>query len=199
VLPRSSRDSGLLLQWATHLRCGTHLQWATHLRWVTPLAVVVGLGLSGCSGGEAPGPTAPARPAQPTAATKAAPASAPEPASPPYVYEAKGRRDPFSPLIAPRVVEDKTRPKPGLAGLNVNELKLAGIIWESHASFALVEAPNGAGYVLRVNDIVGENARVTDITPEAVTFEVKDVRAGAAASQPARTRVVELRLKKKEG
>jgi Tfp pilus assembly protein PilP len=197
VLPRSSRDSGLLLRWSTHLRCGTHLQWATHLRCVPALAVVMGLGLSGCSGGEAPGPTAPARPAQPTAATQAAPAPAPKAgAPPPYVYEAKGRRDPFRPLIAPRVAEDKTRPKPGLAGLNVNELKLAGIVWERRASFALVEAPNGAGYVLRVNDIVGENARVTDITPEAVTFEVKDVRPGAAASQPARTRVVELRLKK---
>lgn len=192
MLPRSSRDSGLLLRWATHLRCGTHL-WC-----VTALAVVVGLGLSGCSGGGAPGPTAPARPAQRTAAKPAAPASAPEAggAPPPYVYEAKGRRDPFVPLIAPRVIEEKTRPKPGLAGLSVNELKLAGIIWESHASFALVEAPNGAGYVLRVNDIVGENARVTNITPEAVTFEVQDVRPGAAASQPARTRVVELRLKK---
>ena len=158
--------------------------------------MVMGLALSGCSGGEAPGPTAPMRPARHTAATKAAPASAPEPAPPPYVYEAKGRRDPFSPLIAPRAAEEKSRPKPGLAGLNVNELKLAGIIWESHASFALVEAPNGAGYVLHVNDIVGENARVTDITPEAVTFEVKDVRPGAATSQPARTRVMELRLKK---
>jgi Tfp pilus assembly protein PilP len=94
------------------------------------------------------------------------------------------------------VAEEKTRTKPGLAGLNVNELKLAGIIWESHASYALVEAPNGAGYVLRVNDIVGENARVTDITPEAVTFEVKVVGAGVAAPQPARTRVMELRLKK---
>lgn len=186
MLPRSSRDSGLLLRWATHLRC------------VPALAVVVGLGLSGCSGGGAPGPTAPARPAKPTAAKPVAPTSAPEAggAAPPYVYEAKGRRDPFLPLIAPRAAEDKTRPKPGLAGLSVNELKLAGIIWESHASFALVEAPNGAGYVLRVNDIVGENARVTGITPEAVTFEVKDVRPGAAASQPAGTRVVELRLKK---
>jgi len=194
VLPRSSRDSGLLLRWATHLRCGTHLQW------VPPLAVVMGLALSGCSGGEAPGPTSatPVRASRSAAATKAAPASAPEAgkAAAPYVYEAKGRRDPFSPLIAPRAAEEKTRTKPGLAGLNVNELKLAGIIWESHASYALVEAPNGAGYVLRVNDIVGENARVTDITPEAVTFEVKDVRAGAAASQPARTRVMELRLKK---
>jgi Tfp pilus assembly protein PilP len=115
------------------------------------------------------------------------------------VYETKGRRDPFRPLIAPRVAEAKARPKTGLAALEVSELKLAGIVWEQRGFFALVEAPNGAGYVLRVNDSVGENARVANITPQAVTFEVKvEVKGGPPPSQPARTRAVELRLRKEE-
>jgi len=95
-------------------------------------------------------------------------------------------------------VAGKAKPT-GLAALQVNELKLAGIVWEQRGFFALVEAPNGAGYVLRVNDTVGGSARVTNITPQAVTFEVRvEVRGGTTPSQPARTRVVELRLRKEE-
>jgi Tfp pilus assembly protein PilP len=190
VLPRSSRDSGILRR------------WATHLGWVPALLVVMGLGLSGCSSETTtPSPTAPARPPQAAAASPAASAPAPKPAAPLYAYEAKGRRDPFLPLIAPRVPEVGGRSKPtGLAALQVNELKLAGIVWEQRGFFALVEAPNGAGYVLRVNDTVGGGARVTSITPQAVTFEVRIgvTRGEATPSQPTRTRMVELRLRKEE-
>jgi Tfp pilus assembly protein PilP len=185
VLPRSSRGSGI------PLRC------------VLVLAVVMGLGLSGCSGESAPATTPPPRPPQPqaAAATPAAPTPAPDlkPVVPPYAYEGKGRRDPFRPLIAPRLAETKSRPKTGLAALEANELKLAGIIWEQRGYFALVEAPNGSGYVLRVNDMVGGDTRVTKITPEAVTFEVgAGMRGGPTPSLSGKTRVVELRLRKEE-
>lgn len=171
------------------------------LRCVPVLAVVMVLGLSGCSGESTPATTPPPKPSQPQAAvaTPAVAAPAPKPVVPPFVYEAKGRRDPFRPLIAPRLVETKSRPRTGLAALEVNELKLAGIIWEQRGYFALVEAPNGSGYVLRVNDTVGGDARVTRITPEAVTFEVgAGMRGGPTPSQLAKTRVVELRLRKEE-
>jgi Tfp pilus assembly protein PilP len=195
VLPRSSRGSGTHCGWVPAPRWVTRLRWTIRLWRMPALAVVMGLSLSGCSGGGAPAPTAPSRPSQAAAAKPAAPAPAPKPAAPPYVYETKGRRDPFRPLIAPRVAEVKPRPKTGLAALEVSELKLSGIIWEQRGFFALVEAPNGAGYVLRVSDPVGENARVTNITPQGVTFEVK---AGGTPSQPARGRMVELRLRKEE-
>jgi len=164
------------------------------------IIVVAVLGLAGCSGGGSPTPTPPARLPQPVAATPAPPAATPTPgtaaASPPFMYETKGRRDPFRPLIAPRVVEPRTRPKTGLAALEVSELKLAGIIWEQRGYLALVEAPNGAGYVLRPNDIVGDDARVAKITSEGVTFEVKG--AIVAPQAQARARIVELRLRKEE-
>jgi len=190
VHPRISRGLGMSLRWLPHLGS------------VSAYAVFIGVGLWGCSGESTPAPATPARPPQPAAAKPATPVAAvpaPQPAAPPYVYEAKGRRDPFRPLIAPRVTEAKSRPKTGLAALEVNELKLAGIVWEQRAYFALVEAPNGAGYVLRLNDIVGGGARVSKITPEAVTFEVGlEMRGGPTPSQPARTRAVELRLRKEE-
>lgn len=182
MLPRSSERSGILRT------------WVPRQTWVWLVAGVTALSLTGCSGGEAPTPTPPVQPAQPAAAPAPAPKPVTAPAAPPYVYEAKGRRDPFRPLIAPRVSEPKPRPKTGLAALEVNELKLAGVLWEQRGFLALVEAPNGLGYVLHVNDIIGEDARVARITPDGVTFEVK----GATALPQSSTRRVELRLRKEE-
>ena len=79
-------------------------------------------------------------------------------------------------------------------GPSVDEIKLTGIIWDPRGAYALVEAPNGAGYVLRVNDTIGEDARVAKITPDVVTIEVKPAVAGPGVSM----RRVELRLRKEE-
>jgi Tfp pilus assembly protein PilP len=111
----------------------------------------------------------------------------------PYAYETKGRRDPFRPLIKPRVETVRVRPKTGLAALDVKELKLAGIIWGGRGYYALVEAPNGAGYVVRLNDTVGEDARVAKITSDAVMFEVR-----TSPVPQSQARLVELRLRKEE-
>jgi len=201
VLPRSSQGSGILLRWVVRLRLGTPLRWESHLasgihlRWVPALAVILVVGLAGCSGGDTPSSPPPSGLPQAATAKPAAPAPAAKPEALPFVYEAKGRRDPFLPLIAPKLAEGKPQARGGLASLQVNELKLAGIIWGQRSSYALVEAANGAGYVLRINDVVGADARVTSITPQAVTFEVK---TAATLFQPARTRVLELRLRKEE-
>ena len=157
------------------------------------LALAVCVGVSGCSDSGAPTPPTPPRPAQPVANTPAVSAPPPAPAVPPFTYEAKGRPDPFRPLITPRVEVTKVRAKTGLAALDVKELKLAGIVWGGRMFYALVEAPTGAGYVVRVNDVVGEEARVTKITSESVTFEVQ------TDSVPrSQARLVELRLRKEE-
>ncbi|MFB3818802.1 MAG: pilus assembly protein PilP [Candidatus Methylomirabilales bacterium] len=162
-----------------------------------PLALVLAVGLTGCPGGGAPTPPPGGRPAPAAAKPAAPPVVPPAPASE-YVYETKGRRDPFRPLITPRVqtAAPKARPKTGLASLEVHELKVAGIVWERRGYYALVEAPNGAGYVLRVNDVIGEDARVRKITPEAVTVEVTSPTPMPVRPTPAR--LVELRLRKEE-
>jgi len=80
-----------------------------------------------------------------------------------------------------------------LAALDVKELKLAGIIWGGRGYFALVEAPNGAGYVVRLNDVVGDDARVAKITADAVMFEVQ-----TSPVPQSQARLVELRLRKEE-
>ena len=156
------------------------------------LAAVVLVSVSGCSDSGAPPAPVPPRPAQ-TAARPAAPAPPPAPAAAPYAYERRDRRDPFYPLIRPRVETAKARPKTGLAALDVKELKLAGIIWGGRGYYALVEAPNGAGYVVRLNDTVGEDARVAKITSDAVMFEVR-----TSPVPQSQARQVELRLRKEE-
>lgn len=156
------------------------------------LALVALVSVSGCSDSGAPPAPVPPRPAQ-TAAKPAPPAPPPAPAAAPYAYETKGRRDPFRPLIRPRVETAKARTRTGLAALDVKELKLAGIIWGGRGYYALVEAPNGAGYVVRLNDTVGEDARVAKITADAIMFEVR-----TSPVPQSQARLVELRLRKEE-
>ena len=188
--PRSSRGWGTRQGWVPPQGGVLGLRWM----WTLVLCVMVSLGLTGCPGGGSPTPTPPPQPAQPAQAKPPVPAPVTAaPARPTYVYDARNRRDPFRPLIEPRQVK-KVGPKIGLATLEVNEIKLAGIIWEPRGFLALVEAPDGKGYILRVNDTVGGDARVAKITPEGITFEVK----GPTPLPQVRTRLVELRLRKEE-
>jgi len=114
-----------------------------------------------------------------------------KPEAPVYRYEPKGRRDPFQP---PPELSPKrpSKGKAGLAGLEVTDLKLAGIVWEPTDAYALVEAPNGLGYILRKGAIIGEDTRVVKVTKDSVVFEVK----GRLPREE--TRMITLRLRKEE-
>jgi hypothetical protein len=93
-----------------------------------------------------------ARPKEPDAGKAALPAIA---------YETKGRRDPFTPIF---VGKDN-------AGLSVTAVKLTGIVGGRGGLMALVEAPDGIGYILKPGDALGDG-RVTGLTPNSVTFAV---------------------------
>jgi Tfp pilus assembly protein PilP len=105
----------------------------------------------------APVPAQASRPAMPVAMPKEPEAGPPLPA---IAYEPQGRRDPF---VAPPVVGDHK-------GMSVLTLKLAGVI-RGRTLLALVEAPDGVGYILKPGDVLG-NGRVTDITQSSITFAV---------------------------
>ena len=128
---------------------------------------------AGCSGGPpAPGAASKAAPGGQPAATTVAPKpalpavkpKAPEPGPPlaPLAYEAKGRRDPFTPVELPK---EKDKP-----GLDLSAFKLVGII-SGRQLLALVEASSGLGYILKAGDSLG-NGHVTDIAADSVTFSV---------------------------
>ena len=129
------------------------------LRWLCVLGFI-GL-LGGCGGSPPSPPPPPARPAPGTPAPTAA-AKAPEPPPlPPKPYEARGQRDPFRPLN----ITEKSK------GLGVASLKLVGIIHGRQGPLALMETPDGLGYILRAGDVVGDG-RVLEIGTESVTFGV---------------------------
>ena len=159
------------------------------------LGVAVLVGVCACSDGGSPsGPVKPP-PLKPAAVKPEVPSAAAKEAGPAYAYDAGGRRDPFRPLVLAKTEATKVRPKTGLAALEVGELKLVGIVWGQRGYYALVEAPSGAGYVVRSNDVIGEDAHVTKITSESIQFEVKSTAPGP---QGTKARMVEIRLKKEE-
>jgi Tfp pilus assembly protein PilP len=138
-----------------------------------PVAVsAVAVLLAGCGGGT---PTPP-----PTAVT-AAPPTAPPPvvrpkepeskALPAIAYEPRGRRDPFTPIF---LGKDN-------AGLSVSAVKLTGVVGGRGGLMALVEAPDGIGYILKPGDALGDG-RVTGITPTSVTFAVSARGSQSASS-----------------
>jgi hypothetical protein len=131
--------------------------------------------LAACGGGEAPPAAPPPTPAPAPAAAPPAPgapagsgaiaikpkdpeASAP---LPPMAFDSKGRRDPFVPVSL--TAENK--------GISLTAAKLVGIVQGRPGLMALVEGPDGVGYILKPGDALG-NGRVTAITAASVTFAV---------------------------
>ena len=142
-------------------------------RWIIALGLVAAL--SGCGGPPAPAP-APQRPATPaTSAAPATPAAPAKPAAPPVAmpkepavkpleplaYDPKGRRDPFASLATAE----------GAKGLTVATVKLVGIVQGRQGRLALVEAPDGLGYILKNGDQIGDG-RVVEIGRDSLTFSV---------------------------
>jgi hypothetical protein len=135
-------------------------------RAVMALGVVTMLG--GCGNPPAPPPVVVTPiPARPVAAAR------PAPVAPPAVnplegtddnipkYEANGRRDPF----------EIYQVRGGSDGLSVASTRLTGIVRNSGAALALLEAPDGIGYILRPGDTLGDG-RLMDIGLDNVVFAV---------------------------
>lgn len=150
--------------------------------------LAAGLGLAvliaGCGGGSPSGPSPTGKAPAISDVQPPAPAPGPKPGGPavipkqpepgpplpPLAYDAKGRRDPFAPVA---LAKDKA------GGLSVTAVKLVGVI-RGRTLLALVEAPDGLGYILKPGDVLGDG-RVTDVTQKSVTFAVAG-KAGQAAT-----------------
>ncbi|OLC16336.1 MAG: hypothetical protein AUH29_05325 [Candidatus Rokubacteria bacterium 13_1_40CM_69_27] len=148
----------------------------------TPLVGAVGLAffLSACGG--SPAPPAPAPPTaaapqpapagpQPAASVTAKEATSPLPTRPEAQYDARGRRDPFDPPSA----------REGSAGTSVASAKLTGIVQSAGSVLALVETPDGLGYILKPGDVLGDG-RVIEIGRDNVVFSVAP-RSGSTTSR----------------
>lgn len=149
-----------------------------HRLGISATTIVTALSLTACGGSPPPPPKA-AAPAPAPPAPSAAPATKPAaPAAtgpvpvgaltppapltpPPLDYEAKGRRDPFAALDAERAG----------GGLTVATAKLTGILRGGSLPLALVETPDGLGYILKLGDTLGDG-RLVDIGRDTVVFTV---------------------------
>ncbi|OPX18607.1 hypothetical protein BXT86_00305 [candidate division WOR-3 bacterium 4484_100] len=98
-------------------------------------------------------------------------------------YTAKGRRDPFVPLVGTELSQGgKT------SHLSVENLTLIGILWGDKGYYALVKDGLNNGYILRRGDRVA-GGKVAEINRRAIIFQI--VHAGVVTKY-------ELPLKEKE-
>lgn len=120
---------------------------------VVSLAAVLG-----ACGSTPPSPP-PKPPAQPAAAVPQTPPA--EVALVVPKYDPKGRRDPFETLEV----------REGSGGLTVAATRLTGIVRSNRVALALVEAPDGIGYILKPGDTLGDG-RLLEIGSDSVVFVV---------------------------
>ncbi|SDL45326.1 type IV pilus assembly protein PilP [Geoalkalibacter ferrihydriticus] len=102
--------------------------------------------------------TAPANPS-PVAAedTKAVEVPAAADKKPKYVYDPSGRRDPFQSLLEIRKPVARTEPETPLQQFDLGQLRLIGAIVGMDNPRAMVLAPDGKTYIVRVGTRIGKN------------------------------------------
>jgi Tfp pilus assembly protein PilP len=86
-------------------------------------------------------------------------------------YQSRGRRDPFEALEV----------REGSGGLTVAATRLTGIIRSNRSALALIEAPDGIGYILKPGDTLGDG-RLLEIGSDSVVFAVA-AKAGAPSNR----------------
>ncbi len=88
-----------------------------------------------------------------------------------YNYKPSGRRDPFLSLIL-GLKEKKVAGLTPLQLRSLGELKVIGIVWEGKTYVAMIETPDGKGYMVREGVLVGpEGGVVKKISVDSVSIE----------------------------
>ena len=135
------------------------------------LALLAAGALAGC-GGDQPTPAAAVKGAQPPKATPP-PAPAATAAAPVYIYNPIGKRDPFrSPdldLARAAAVSNSTCNEP-LCKFDLDQLTLVAVVSGDSNPVAMVQDPQGRGYILHRNTRIGrQGGKVTQILRDSVT------------------------------
>ena len=102
--------------------------------------------------------------------------------------------DPFEPALSDpprRATKHRAKPRSPLAALDLNQLKLVGVMLSDQGNKALVEDASGKGYVIRQGAYIGMNAgKVSQILKDRVIIEekIKDVHG----NMKTRKRIIKL-------
>jgi Tfp pilus assembly protein PilP len=117
-----------------------------------------------------------------------------------YTYDTSGRRDPFKPLIAvtkpTAVLSEEKLTCPPTQDFELASLKLVAIVWGDMGRKAMLKAPNGRGYAVTEEMLIGRNCgRVRRIESSAIVIEQARQDSEGNVSQEE----VVLRLREREG
>lgn len=87
-----------------------------------------------------------------------------------YVYRPKGRRDPFWDLLQGKDSKLKKEAKEGIAGLEIEQLELEGIVFREGGYLALFKGPDGKPYDVKVGQSVYDG-EIIKIDANRVVFK----------------------------
>ena len=118
-------------------------------------AVMLALGIGGCSGADAPKPAANLRPVRKPAVKAETSTVAAKAAKAAYRYNATNKADPFRPYLFVNKKLDLTSP---LQKYDLGQITLRAVIWGVEDPRAMVEDPTGKGYVIGVGSDIGKNS-----------------------------------------
>jgi Tfp pilus assembly protein PilP len=164
------------------------------------MAIGMGVALTAC-GVEEPVPTGgPPIKHRQEAKVPALDALSPSSDEGPYAYDSSNRRDPFKPLIVtdpPVDLSSQDRANcPPTQEFELASLKLVAIVWGDMGRKAMLKAPNGRGYAVAEDMLIGRNCgRIRRIESNAVVIEeTRRDTAGRVLKEE-----VVLRLREREG
>ncbi len=109
--------------------------------------------LGACDKKAAPSKAAPAKAAQ-EGAPQGPEVKAPNVEEDVYVYDKKGKRDPFVSLVVTAAEKPKKGQTP-LENYDVSAIKILGIVWNEKGNFATAVLPDGKAYTLRKGMTIG--------------------------------------------
>lgn len=82
-----------------------------------------------------------------------------------YSYNPIGKRDPFKSFITKETVATDSKIETPLQRYEIDQYSLVGIIWGGENPVAMVEDPDGMGYFLKKDSLIGRNwGKVAKIT-----------------------------------
>lgn len=87
-----------------------------------------------------------------------------------YNYDPIGKRDPFKSLVVEELT-NRPKPKTPLQQFDIDQLTVVGIIWGISNPKAMIQAPDGKGYVVGKGTPIGKGrGKVTRITQREVVI-----------------------------
>lgn len=114
-----------------------------------------------------------------------------------YIYHKEGRRDPFKSLLL-GIKEKKTAGLTPLQQRSLGELRVIGIVWGPKSYMAMIETPDGKGYVVKEGTFVGpEGGVVKKVTEDSIIIE--EMHTDFYGKKVAKTTVLRLRGKEEGG